>query len=191
MREIRDEALAARAAKGDLDAFEELVNRHRAAVYQMARAVTGSHADADDAAQETFIRAYRSLGSYDSRRPFRPWLRKITYNTSLNILRTATNRARRFLPGEALQPPDPSPNPEEEVESRESRRGIEAAVKSLSFELRTTLHLRAAEGLSYQDIARVTGVRIGTVMSRLSRAREKVLGSLQAAEGLPEGGEGT
>jgi len=191
LREIRDEALAARAAKGDLDAFEELVNRHRAAVYQMARAVTGSHADADDAAQETFIRAYRSLGSYDSRRPFRPWLRKITYNTSLNILRTATNRARRFLPGEALQPPDPSPNPEEEVESRESRRGIEAAVKSLSFELRTTLHLRAAEGLSYQDIARVTGVRIGTVMSRLSRAREKVLGSLQAAEGLPEGGEGT
>lgn len=191
MREIRDEALAARAARGDLDAFEELVNRHRAAVYQMARAVTGSHADADDAAQETFIRAYRSLGSYDSRRPFRPWLRKITYNTSLNILRTATNRARRFLPGEALQPPDPSPNPEEEVESRESRRGIEAAVKSLSFELRTTLHLRAAEGLSYQDIARVTGVRIGTVMSRLSRAREKVLGSLQTAEGLPEGGEGT
>ena len=191
MREIRDEALAARAARGDLDVFEELVNRHRAAVYQMARAVTGSHADADDAAQETFIRAYRSLGSYDSRRPFRPWLRKITYNTSLNILRTATNRARRFLPGEALQPPDPSPNPEEEVESRESRRGIEAAVKSLSFELRTTLHLRAAEGLSYQDIARVTGVRIGTVMSRLSRAREKVLGSLQAAEGLPEGGEGT
>lgn len=191
MREVRDEALAELAAEGDLNAFEELVNRHRAAVYRMARAVTGSHADADDAAQETFIRAYRSLGSYDASRPFRPWLRKIAHNTSLNVLRAAAGRARRFSTGEAPQHPDPSPNPEAAMEGRESRRGIETALKNLSSELRTTLHLRAAEGMSYRDIARVTGVRIGTVMSRLSRAREKVLGSLQAAEGRPEGGEGT
>lgn len=191
MREVRDEALAELAAGGDLDAFEELVNRHRAAVYRMARAVTGSHADADDAAQETFIRAYRSLGSYDASRPFRPWLRKIAHNTSLNVLRAAAGRERRFSTGEAPQHPDPSPNPEAAMEGRESRRGIETALRNLSSELRTTLHLRAAEGMSYRDIARVTGVRIGTVMSRLSRAREKVLGSLQAAEGRPEGGEGT
>ena len=70
----RDESLAARAAGGDRHAFDALVTRHRQAVYRLCWAATGNHADADDAAQETFVRVFRSLSSYDPARPFGPWL---------------------------------------------------------------------------------------------------------------------
>ena len=75
MNEVGDEILAQRAASGNMEAFEELVNRHRSTVYRLARTVTGNHHDADDAAQETFVRVFRALGSFDPNRPFRPWLK--------------------------------------------------------------------------------------------------------------------
>jgi RNA polymerase sigma-70 factor (ECF subfamily) len=92
--ELRDEILAKRAAAGDMSAFEELVDRHRMAVYRLARSITGNHHDADDAAQETFLRVYRALGSYDPDRPFKPWLKRIAYNTSLNTIRASKSRSR-------------------------------------------------------------------------------------------------
>ncbi|HSL99514.1 MAG TPA: RNA polymerase sigma factor, partial [Candidatus Limnocylindria bacterium] len=76
----KDESLAAQAAGGDRRAFDALVTRHRQAVYRLCWAATGNHADADDAAQETFVRVFRSLPSYDPARPFGPWLRKIAWN---------------------------------------------------------------------------------------------------------------
>ena len=85
MEHVRDEVIARRAASGDMEAFEELVNRHRMAVYRLARSITGNHDDADDAAQETFIRVYRALGTYDPGRSFKAWLKRIAYNTSLNV----------------------------------------------------------------------------------------------------------
>jgi RNA polymerase sigma factor (sigma-70 family) len=177
--EFRDEALARRAAEGDMSAFEDLVERHRLAVYRLARSITGNHHDADDAAQETFLRVYRALDSYDPARPFRPWLKRIAYNTSLNTVRASRNRSQGLVDGDIPEVTDMSPLQPERMEARQSAEKVEHAVQILPSELRATLLLRAVDGMSYKDIATAMGVKIGTVMSRLSRAREKVLDVLE------------
>lgn len=186
-----DEKLAAEAAGGDLQAFEELVNRHRMSVYRLARSITGNHDDADDAAQETFIRLYRSLSSYDSGRPFAPYLRRIAYNTGLNVLRAARAKGRGVIVWEMPDIPDAAQNPHEAMETKDMGRHFQQALGELSAELRATFLLRASEGMSYIEIARTTGVRIGTVMSRLSRARERILKEVQSAGALPQRGDGS
>jgi RNA polymerase sigma factor (sigma-70 family) len=187
--ELRDETLAERAAAGDMSAFEELVNRHRMAVYRLARSITGNHHDADDAAQETFLRVFRALGSYDPARPFKPWLKRIAYNTSLNTLRASKSRSRGFVDGDFPEVADKSPRQPERMEAKQSIAGVDQAVQGLPSELRATLLLRAVEGMSYKDIASAMGVKIGTVMSRLSRARERVLDVLEPAGSMAQRGE--
>ncbi len=180
----RDERLAEMAAGGDRAAFEALMTRHRQAVYRLCWAATGNSFDADDAAQETFVRLFRSLPSYDATRPFGPWLRKIAWNTSLSVSRDAKAGVPRVPEGEAPEPVDPLPGPEAAAEWKEETEHVGAAMAGLPAELRTVLVLRAVEGLSYAEIAESTGVPAGTVMSRLSRARERM------ADLLGKGGKG-
>jgi len=182
LEQVRDEALAGLAASGNMEAFEELVNRHRMSVYRLARSITGNHDDADDAAQETFLKVYRALGNYDPGRPFRPWLKKIAYNTSLNVLRASRKRLRETSSEDVPEPADPAPGPDHWIEEEQAVSGIRWAVDGMPVELRTTLLLRTVEGMSYRDIARATGVRIGTVMSRLSRARGRVQQALEPGQ---------
>jgi RNA polymerase sigma-70 factor (ECF subfamily) len=184
-----DEVLAALAKSGDMAAFEQLVNRYRVIVYRVARSITGSHDDADDAAQETFIRLYRSLERYDSQRPFKPWIRRIAHNTSLNVLRKHKAGGRKVALEDAGQVVNGGPGPQEIAESADSQRHAREAIEALQPDLRTVLLMRSVEGLSYKEIAQMTGVKIGTVMSRLSRARNHILKAMQAEEVLPEGGE--
>lgn len=186
---LRDEMLAEKAAAGDMSAFEELVDRHRMAVYRLARSVTGNHHDADDAAQETFLRVYRSLGSYDSDRPFKPWLKRITYNTSLNTMRASKSRSRGLVNGDLPEVADQAPGQTERMEAKQSAANVDQAVQTLPSELRATLLLRAVEGMSYRDIATAMGVKIGTVMSRLSRARERVLDVLEPVGSVAQRGD--
>lgn len=181
----RDEALAARAAGGDRGAFEALVTRHRQAVYRLCWAATGNPADADDAAQETFVRVHRALPSYDPARPFGPWLRKIAWNCGLTVRRDGNAGVPRVSDCDAPEPIDPAPGPEESAEGSEERRRVAEAMAGLPAELRTVLVLRAVEGLSYAEIASAAGIPAGTVMSRLSRARERLLAALAAGS---EGG---
>jgi len=183
--EEQDGRLAERAAKGDRAAFEALVTRHRQAVYRLCWSATGNAADADDAAQETFVRLFRSLSSYDPSRPFAPWLRKIAWNTSLSLYRDARAGVPRVPESEAPEAPDPSPDPEEAAERKQETERVAGAMAELPPELRTVLVLRAVEGLSYAEIAESTGVPAGTVMSRLSRARGKLAALLGKG---PEGG---
>ena len=171
---MNDETLAQRAASGDMEAFEKLVNRHRGVVYRLARAVTGNHHDADDAAQETFVRVFRALGSFDPNRSFKPWLKRITYNTSLNVLRSSKVRSREIASENLPEIADPSPGPGSSIQMGQTVVKVDQALHDMPGELRTTLLLRAVDGMSYKEIAAATGVRIGTVMSRLSRARERV-----------------
>ena len=189
MSEQLDEALAKRAAAGDMSAFEELVDRHRMAVYRLARSITGNHHDADDAAQETFLRVFRSLGTYDPGRPFKPWLKRITYNTSLNTVRAGKSRSRGVIAGELPEVADLSPQQPERLEAKQNAENVDQAVQALPSELRATLLLRAVEGMSYKDIATAMGVKIGTVMSRLSRARERVLDVLEPAGSVVQRGD--
>jgi len=174
-----DEVLAGRAAAGDMEAFESLVNRHRLGVYRLARSITGNHDDADDAAQETFVRVFRALETYDPTRPFKAWLKRITYNTSLNILRSSRARSSRTVEGDPPDLPDPSPGADQELEAGQTASGVQKALDALPADLRATLLLRAVEGMTYRDIAGATGVRVGTVMSRLSRARRRITESLE------------
>ena len=189
MKEACDEILAGEAASGDMEAFEELVNRHRMAIYRLARSITGNHDDADDAAQETFIRVYRALASYDPERPFKAWLKRIAYNTSLNVLRASRSRSRETTSEDLPELADTSPNPGHEMEAGQVFTWVKSAVSSMPTELKVTLLLRAVEGMSYRDIASATGVRLGTVMSRLSRARQRVRQVLEGAEMPGQGGE--
>ena len=189
MDELRDETLAKKAAAGDMSAFEELVDRHRMAVYRLARSITGNHHDAGDAAQETFFRVYRALGSYDPDRPFKPWLKRIAYNTSLNTIRASKSRSRGFVDGDLPEVADQSPRQPERMEAKQSAENVDRAVQTLPSELRATLLLRAVEGMSYKDIASAMGVKIGTVMSRLSRARERVLDVLEPVGSVAQRGD--
>jgi RNA polymerase sigma factor (sigma-70 family) len=180
LSEERDERLAAGAAAGDRLAFEVLVTRHRRAVYRLCWSASGCHADADDAAQETFLRVYRALPSYDPQRPFLPWLRRIAWNCGLSVRRNRQG-GLPVVPAEGLpDPPDPREGPEETASGEEEKRRVAAAVAALPVELRTVLVLRAVEGLSYAEIAEAAGIPAGTVMSRLSRARERLAAALQA-----------
>ncbi len=189
MNELRDEALAEKAAAGDMNAFEDLVDRHRMAVYRLARSVTGNHHDADDAAQETFLRVYRALGSYDPNRPFKPWLKRITYNTSLNTVRAGKSRSRGIVDGDLPEIADSNPAQPERMEADQNIASVDHAVQNLPSDLRVTLLLRAVEGMSYKDIATAMGVKIGTVMSRLSRARERVMDVLEPAGSVAQRGD--
>ena len=189
MDESRDEVLAGKAAAGDMGAFEELVDRHRMAVYRLARSITGNHHDADDAAQETFLRVYRSLDTYDTSRSFKPCLKRIAYNTSLNAVRAGRSRSRGRVDGDIPEVADQSPHQLEKMEAKQSATQVDDAVQTLPSELRATLLLRAVEGMSYKDIANTMGVKIGTVMSRLSRARERVLDVLEPAGSVAQRGD--
>jgi RNA polymerase sigma factor (sigma-70 family) len=174
----KDEGLAARAAGGDRRAFDALVTRHRQAVYRLCWAATGNHADADDAAQETFVRVYRSLQSYDPARPFGPWLRKIAWNCGLTARRNGKAGVPTVAGSDTPEAVDPAPGPEESAVGKEERERVAGAMAALPAELRTVMVLRAVEGLSYAEIALVAGIPAGTVMSRLSRARKRLLDTL-------------
>lgn len=178
--EERDERLASRAAGGDRRAFDALVTRHRQAVYRLCWSATGNHADADDATQETFLRVYRALPSYDPERPFGPWLRKIAWNCGLSVRRDGQAGVARVSAEELPDPADPADGPEEAAAGNEEKRRVSAALAGLPAELRAVMVLRAVEGLSYAEIAETAGIPAGTVMSRLSRARERLLAALGA-----------
>jgi len=178
--EERDERLAVRAAGGDRRAFEVLVTRHRRAVYRLCWSATGNPADADDAAQETFLRVYRALPSYDPERPFGPWLRKIAWNCGLSVRRDGQAGVPMVSGEEHPDPADPADGPEVAASGNEEKRRVAAAMAGLPAELRTVMVLRAVEGLSYAEIAEAAGIPAGTVMSRLSRARQRLVAALSA-----------
>jgi len=168
-------ALVARARRGDVAAFEALVRRYEARVRSIAYRVTGSDADADDVAQEAFVKAFRGLAAYAGRSEFYTWLYRITINTALNLRR----KGRRRQEGEAAPPtPDAVPTPEAEVAGRRRREAIAAAVAQLSDPLRAALVLVAMEGLTYREAGEVLGVAEGTVAWRVHEARKKLKRSL-------------
>jgi RNA polymerase sigma-70 factor (ECF subfamily) len=172
-----DAALVRKAQEGDVDAFESLVKTYQQRVYAVCRRLTGTHQAADDLAQETFIKAYFALGTFDCRWPLYPWLRRIAVNASLNYLKargreTSLDDGRR---AERLANPGPTADlPEERLERAEFEARFERSVASLPEEQKSVFVLKFYEGLNYEEIARSLDVPAGTVMSRLNRARQKL-----------------
>ncbi|MEW6360199.1 MAG: sigma-70 family RNA polymerase sigma factor [Planctomycetota bacterium] len=166
--------LAARG--GDHAAFGEIVTFYQNTVYNLAFRLCRDRAEAWDMAQEAFLRAFRNLKKYDPQRPFRPWLLKVATNVCLNWIR---DRRPDMPTVSAMADPDGQPmeatdnaDPAAEVGSREAADVIRAAVVGLPTNYRVVVTLRYLEEMSYEEIAELLDLPIGTVKNRLFRSRE-------------------
>jgi RNA polymerase sigma-70 factor (ECF subfamily) len=165
--------LLAKARGGNLFAFEEIVKRHQRRVYAVALRIVRRHDVADDVTQEAFMRAQRALPSFDLARPFGPWIARIAANLAVNYVRSPRAR-EQALPEAYAEAPAPDPDPLTGVLEREARAALSRALGLLSAEQRSVFVLRVMEEMSYREIAEALELSPGTVMSRLSRAREKL-----------------
>lgn len=168
------EELARSAARGDEESFARLVSLHEKRVYTLALRMTGDREDAEDVAQEAFLSAWRGLPSFRGESGFSTWLYRLTSNAAVDHLRkNRRQRAEASLNDEALglDAVDPGPTPQEQAEARSLREAVRWGMGELTREHRQVLSLREYEGLSYEEIAGRLGVDLGTVKSRLSRAR--------------------
>jgi RNA polymerase sigma-70 factor (ECF subfamily) len=166
--------LLVQARDGDALAFEEIVRRYERRVYAVAFRIVRRHDVADDVAQDTFIRAHAALGRFDTTRPFGPWICRIAANLALNHVRSPRAREEDLPDGQAEPAAPGAAGPLASLLDGEARRVLEAALDGLPAEQRAVFVLRTVEELSYREIAEALEVSMGTVMSRLSRAREKL-----------------
>jgi RNA polymerase sigma-70 factor (ECF subfamily) len=170
-RPPEDAALAERAKRGDVRAFEELVRMHQDIAFRTAFLFTRSAADAEDAAQDAFVKAWAALPRFRAGAPFRPWLLRIVANEARNRRRSAGRRAELTLRAAAAQPSgDAAPSPEAAALGLEERRELLDRVSSLGERDREIIACRFFLELSERETAEVLGVRLGTVKSRTARA---------------------
>lgn len=169
-------SLVERAKGGDESAFECLVVEHQKLIYNVALKLTGNPDDALDISQDTFIKAYRSLGSFRGDSRLSAWLYRLCYNASMDHIRRNRNSNVISLTSDddsdtQIDVPDPSPLPSEVAEKRETIAAVRSAVMALPDAQRQIIVMREFSGMSYTAIAEALGVEEGTVKSRLSRAR--------------------
>ena len=167
--------------RGDVGRFEELVRAYEKEIYNLCLRMLGGEQDALDASQEAFFKAFRSLDSFRGESRFSTWLYRLASNVCLDMLRKRSNRREVSLDDdEILLPPirDSRPSPQEAVETNELRQIMNKALDSLAPEFRQAVVLRDVTGLSYEEIAGVTGLEAGTVKSRIFRARRKLADAL-------------
>ena len=178
---MQDELLIRRAQRGDADAFEQLLLEHQKNVYNLCYRMAGNPDDAMDLSQETFLRAWRCLDQYQFASAFSTWLYRLCSNICIDFLRR--RRRQQTVPltfedadGEeqTYAVPDAQPLPEEQVELKRTRETLAAAMAQLLPEHRAVLQLRVVNEMSYEQIADVLDIQIGTVKSRLSRARNQL-----------------
>ncbi len=180
--------LIERSRNGDLDAFDRLVTAHQDRIFHAAYRITGNAEDAHDAAQETFVKAFRALPRYRHAAAFGTWLHRIAVNTALDIVRRRPQTPPAPLDDVVL--PATAHNPDSEAERREVQRRVHQALQRLSPDHRVVVVLRDLQGMAYEEIAAVLRIPVGTVRSRLSRARDALRGLLRdlAPSGLMEEG---
>ena len=184
-----DHALVRAFQAGNRSAFEKLVLQHKDRVFTTCCRILGNHEDADEAAQETFVKVFRALKRFRMESAFSTWLFRIAVNTCKNQLKSAEFRNRRFrvplhasgnpgdeAPGKEL--PDQNPGPDSILEKKQKARRIQEAIDALPDDQRTALVLRDMQGFSYEEISNITGDPLGTVKSKISRARLRVRKSL-------------
>jgi RNA polymerase sigma-70 factor (ECF subfamily) len=191
--------LVKKAQNNDTAAFEELVRIYQNKVFSLCVHLAGNHADAQDLAQEALLRAYRAIGGFRSESDFGTWLHRITVNVWLNFKRKNSGRQMVSL-DEPYQGENGSDikrelaaaegDPLRELEEKEFILLVQAALDDLSREHRSVLVLREIEGYSYEEVARLLGCSLGTVKSRLNRAREVLRRRMtelarEAGEGFP------
>ena len=173
--QVNESELVFKAQQGDREAFAEIVHLNRAGMINVVYRKCGDARLAEDAAQVAFIKAWQQLSSYRPVAPLRSWLYRIAVNAALDMLR----KEKPQDDIESVTLVSPGNGVEKQVEEKEQRRQVQKAVLALPAASRAVLVLREYEGLSYQEIAQTLDIPLGTVMSRLSYARTRLLESLQ------------
>ena len=174
-RPLDETELVARAQRGNIAAYEELTRMYQGIAFQIAYLIAGSVADAEEAAQDGFVKAFRALGRFRRGRPFRPWLLAIVANEARNRRRSSMRRdALALRAAREIRPGDAAPSPEAAVLGLERRNLLLDAVNRLSEEHRLVVSCRYFLGLTENETAAALGIRRGTVRSRLSRALERL-----------------
>jgi RNA polymerase sigma-70 factor (ECF subfamily) len=180
-----DDALVRAAAGGDRPAFDDLVRRHQDRVFNLCLWFLSDYHEADDMAQEVFIKAYRSLKSFRFEAKFSTWLYRIAVNTCKNRVNSLEYRIKKWtdrLDTGDMNPGNPEDedhgsltfSPQEHLERKEQIQQIQKAVNGLSGDKKTVVVLRDIEVMAYDEIARITGLAVGTVKSKLARARAEL-----------------
>ena len=188
---MEEKELILRCQQGDEAAFEALIHLHEKKIYALCRQMCRDEDDALEAAQDAFLAVWRGIGGYRADAAFSTWLYRLAANACLDILRRRRKRDSDVsLDDEEnlLNPVDPAPQPEELTERDETRRAVREALLALPDDYREVLLLRETEQLSYAEIAEVTGLEVGTVKSRISRARLALRNYLAASGNFFERG---
>jgi RNA polymerase sigma-70 factor (ECF subfamily) len=174
-RPLDETDLIGRAKRGDTHAYEELVYAHQGIAFRTAYVIAGNAADAEEAAQDGFVKAWRALGRFREGAPFRPWLLQIVANEARNRRRSGGRRAHLLLRAAAEEPSgDAAPSPEASLLSAETREKLLAAVNELPEDQRIVIALRFFVGLSEQEVADALQLPTGTVKSRSARALDRL-----------------
>jgi RNA polymerase sigma-70 factor, ECF subfamily len=173
-----DRDLILRARRGDAKAYGELVTRHQTGVFNVCYRILHARSDAEDLTQETFIRAYDRLHTFDLEREFSPWIRRVAANLCLNYLESQKPLAKI----DEERDEDKTQSPDEQVEAKERSEQIRAALASLSPHYRVVVELRHYQDLSYEEIAKELNLPISDVKSYLFRARKLLAEKLHAPD---------
>ena len=177
---LEERTVAVRAQQGDPEAFAYLVRQYEEVAFRAAYLIVRDEAEAQDVAQEAFVRAYRSLGRFDAQKPFWPWLLRIVTNLAINNRRGARRREEMDKRHERdLEPHAVTPSPEAAAETAELAQQVWQAVGDLSAQDQTMLYLRYFLDTSEEETAVAIGRPIGTVKSRLHRALRRLRGIIE------------
>lgn len=168
------------AKAGDDEAFGALVKAYAGVARRVARSILGNAFDADDAAQDAFLLAWRNLDRFDARRPFRPWLMRIVVNSATDSYRRRKVRQAGTLPDTIA---DPGSGPERETERALLRERLAGALEGLTERQRLAVTMYDAEGYSHADIAEILEAPVGTVRSLVFHARRALRAELATYEG--------
>ena len=175
--DAEDSELVVRSKDGDLQAFNFIVQRYQSQVLNLSARIIGDRGRAEDVTQETFISAYQAIGRFRGG-SLRAWLMRIAANASRDSLRGSRRRPEQSLDesleSQSFQPVSAEPSPEEHAERSELNKELQKAILALSDDQRAVLVLIDVQGFSYEETTESVGASIGTVKSRLNRARRRV-----------------
>ena len=180
---VEESRLIQRASDGDPAAFNTLLGQHERRMYAVALRMCGNPEDAQDCLQEAMLRVFRSIGGFKAQSSFSTWLYRITMNTCLDELRRRKSRPNVSLDGlvdSGWSPADGQESPEQHALRSEARAALEKNIQELPEDMRAAVVLRDVEGYAYEEIAGILNINVGTVKSRISRAREKLREKIMA-----------
>jgi RNA polymerase sigma-70 factor (ECF subfamily) len=171
---VGEEEIIRRCQQGDRQAFDELLGKYEKLIYNLTYRYFGNHDDASDVGQEAMVRVFRKIGDFNGNSSFKTWLYRVVSNLCLDEIRRRKQHLTSLdeIKEQGFEPVATDPSPGEAVESMERASMVQEVLGLLSEEHRAILILKDIEGLDYNEIAVVLGCNIGTVKSRLSRARD-------------------